>query len=111
MRARQIITDALRRLDKINGVIIMLLNTSGGRDHHITNSCLVAGGRTRGGQIIGATSNVAMQSVPTNMMTGRPDPGGIVLKPEHVLRTLFDEVGIGSEPDLRVDGLPCLLRS
>lgn len=87
------------------------LNAIGGRDHHFTNSCLIAGGGVQGGQIIGASSNVAMESMATNLQTGRPDPGGVVLKPEHILRTLFDEVGIDGRPDLRVRGMPALMRS
>lgn len=86
------------------------LNPQGGRDHHFTNSCLLAGGGIRGGQIIGATSDVQMESMRTNLRTGRPDPAGVVLKPEHVLRTLYDEVGIDRTPDLRVEGIPALMR-
>jgi hypothetical protein len=79
-----------------------MLNTRGGRDHALTNACFLMGGKVRGGQVIGASSDVGMMPTTTNLLTGRPDPEGEVILPEHVLQTLFDEVGIGSAPDLRV---------
>ena len=88
-----------------------MLNSRGGRDHHITNSCFLLGGSVRGGQVIGATTNVAMQSNPTDPRTGRVSPDGVILRPEHVLRSLYDEVGIGDGPDLRVGRLNTLLRT
>ncbi|MEE2786988.1 MAG: DUF1501 domain-containing protein [Myxococcota bacterium] len=88
-----------------------LLNARGGRDHHITNSCFLAGGSVRGGQIIGASTNVAMQASPTNTHTGLPHPDGVILKPEHILRSLYDEIGIDDRPDLRVRRLDTLLRT
>ncbi|MCA9540468.1 MAG: DUF1501 domain-containing protein [Myxococcales bacterium] len=88
-----------------------MLNPRGGRDHHLTNSALVLGGNIRGGQVIGASSDVAMQSVAVDLHTGRPSPEGEIIKPEHILRTLFDEVGIDQTPDLRVTGIPALMRA
>ncbi len=79
-----------------------LLNTRGGRDHSLTNACFLLGGKVRGGQVIGASSDVGMMPTKTNLTTGRPDLDGEVIRPEHVLQTLFDEVGIGEAPDLRV---------
>lgn len=88
-----------------------LLNARGGRDHHLTNSCLLVGGNIKGRTIVGASSDVAMGSLAIDLRTGRPSEGGEVLKPEHVIRTLFDDVGIDRTPDLRVDGIPALLKS
>ena len=79
-----------------------LLNSRGGRDHSLTNACFLAGGKVRGGQVIGASSDVGMQPTPVNLFTGRSDVEGEIIRPEHVLQTLFDEVGIGDAPDLRV---------
>ncbi len=87
-----------------------LLNLSGGRDHHITNSCFLIGGGVRGGQVIGASTDVGMQASTVDVQTGRPSADGEVIRPEHVLRSLFDEVGIGDGPDLRVSGLSTLIR-
>lgn len=88
-----------------------LLNARNGRDHHLTNSALLIGGGIKGGTVVGASSNVGYGSMAIDRRTGRPDPGGEVLRPEHILRTLYDEVGIDRAPDLRVDGLPTLLKS
>lgn len=88
-----------------------LLNARGGRDHHLTNACLVAGGNVRGRQAIGRSSDVALGSLAIDTRTGLPAPDGVVLRPEHVLRSLYDEVGIDHTPDLRVDGLSTLLKS
>ena len=79
-----------------------LLNVRGGRDHSLTNAAFVTGGSVRGGQVIGASSNVGMQPTKTNLLTGQPHPEGEVIRPEYILQTLFDEVGIGNSPDLRV---------
>ena len=87
-----------------------LLNLNGGRDHHITNSCFLAGGSVKGGQIIGASSDVGMEATTVDTVSGQVSPDGTILRPEHVLRTLFDEVGIGDGPDLRVRGIDALLR-
>ncbi|MEE2643392.1 MAG: transcriptional initiation protein Tat, partial [Myxococcota bacterium] len=69
------------------------------------------GGSVRGGQVIGASSDVGMQPTTLNPVTGELDPGGEVIRPEHILQTLYEEVGLGEEPDLRVPALQTLLRS
>lgn len=80
-----------------------LINTRGGRDHHLTNSCFLLGGSVRGGQIIGASSDVGMAPQTVNLHTGAVDPEGEVIRPEHVIQSLFDEVGVDfAASDLRV---------
>ncbi|MEZ4435441.1 MAG: DUF1501 domain-containing protein [bacterium] len=80
-----------------------LLNTRGGRDHHLTNSCFLLGGGVRGGQVIGASSDVGMSPQTVNLHTGAVDPDGEVIRPEHIIQTLYDEVGIDfAATDLRV---------
>ena len=76
-----------------------LLNVRGGRDHSLTNAAFITGAKIRGGQVIGRSSDVGMQPTTTNLYTGMPDPEGVI-RPEHILQTLFDEVGIGEAPDL-----------
>jgi hypothetical protein len=88
-----------------------LLNSSGGRDHHITNSCFVMGGNIRGGQIIGGSTDVGMEAALVDRISGQVSAEGEIIKPEHVWRTLFDEVGIDDSPDLRVQRLETLLRA
>ena len=45
------------------------------------------------------------------LSTGRPDPGGEVLYPEHIYRTLMADVGVEEDvADLRVEPLGALLK-
>ena len=90
-----------------------LLNPNGGRDHSLTNACFLLGGGIRGGQVIGASSNLGMQPTAVNLQTGQslsiPGEGEVIL-PEHILQTLFHEVGISeSNADLRVSPINALI--
>jgi hypothetical protein len=86
-----------------------VINVRGGRDHWLGNSCFLIGGNVRGG-VIGASSDVGMQPSPVNLETGLVDPGGQVIRPEHVLRTLLVDAGItDDEADLRVDPIRALI--
>lgn len=87
-----------------------LLNGYGGRDHALTNAALLLGGKIKGGQVIGASSDTGMSPTATNLYTGLPDPAGEVVKPEHILRTLFAMSGIEDDlADLRVEPIHALL--
>jgi uncharacterized protein (DUF1501 family) len=103
-----------------------LINANGGRDHWLLNAALVAGGNVVRGRVIGASSNLAMNPLPLNLMTGMPVardasmmvggdeiPGEIeVIRPEHILQALYHELGLThDEPDLRCPPLRALLRS
>jgi uncharacterized protein (DUF1501 family) len=88
-----------------------MLNDTGGRDHHLSNSCFVVGGPIKGGSVIGASSDVNMMPQPVNLATGLVDQGGEILRPEHVLRTLFEDVGLGDAPDMRVEPIAAMLRT
>ena len=70
------------------------LNARGGRDHWLSNCCLLAGGNIRGGTVIGASSDVGMEPQHADTSTGLLDRGGEIVKPEHVLRTLLVDAGI-----------------
>lgn len=88
-----------------------LINARTGRDHWLTNSCFLLGGRVRGG-VIGASSDAGMQPQPVDLMTGRVDPDGTVIRPEHVWRTLLVDAGMAEDrADLRVAPVPRLLRA
>lgn len=85
------------------------LNDRGGRDHSLTNACVLAGAGIRGGQVIGASSDVGMEPVAIDLDTGRPDRGGEAPKPEHVIQALFESAGLGGDPaDLRARPLAAL---
>lgn len=73
-----------------------LLNDAGGRDHALTNACFLLGGRVRGGAVVGRSSDVGMQPVGVDLRTGEAQPAGAgeVVRPEHVLQTLYREVGV-----------------
>ncbi len=87
-----------------------LVNANLGRDHSLTNCAFLAGGNIRGGQVIGASSDVGMAPTTTNLTTGASDPAGEVIKPEHIMRALMHDAGIEGDPaDLRVDPLMALL--
>ena len=86
------------------------INESGGRDHALTNACVVAGGNIAGGQVIGRSSDVGLAPIATNLQTGRPDEAGELIHPEHIHRALLLDAGIAEDVmDLRVEPLTALL--
>jgi len=85
-----------------------MMNARGGRDHSLTNACFVLGAGIRGGQIVGASSDLGMTPQGIDLVTGRPDPGGEAPRPEHVLQVLLSDAGIGEEADLRVAPLEAI---
>lgn len=85
------------------------LNANGGRDHSLTNACLLVGGGIQGGRAIGRSSDVGMEPTNTDLLTGQYSPGGEVVKPEHVIRALMTSSGIEDDvADLRVEPLRAL---
>jgi uncharacterized protein (DUF1501 family) len=87
-----------------------MINAQGGRDHSLTNSCLLAGAGIRGGQVIGRSSDVGLRPFPTNLETGLPDEGGELIHPEHIHRALMADAGVEEDVlDLRVEPLNALL--
>jgi len=88
-----------------------LLNAKGGRDHWLGNAALMLGADIQGGRVAGASSNVGMQPMAFDPSTGLVDPAGEVMKPEHVLQTLFEGLGVTNDPaDLRVSPITALLK-
>ena len=100
-----------------------MMNVNTGRDHSLTNACFLLGGNIQGGQVIGASSDIAMSPTKTNLTTGQSDSNGEIVKPEHILQTLMYDAGLldggdvpasegGLDPaDLRVPPLLALLQS
>jgi len=87
------------------------INANTGRDHSLTNACLLVGGGIKGGQAIGASSDLGMEPKGVDLQTGAVSAGGEVVKPEHVLRALMVEAGITDDAaDLRVEPLRALLK-
>ncbi|MFT7625230.1 MAG: hypothetical protein ACI9WU_004421 [Myxococcota bacterium] len=88
-----------------------MLNARTGRDHHLNNACFLLGGPVKGQTIVGASTDVGMQPGAVDLATGLPtkDPEAEILKPEHVIQGMFDELGVEGDPaDLRVDPLTAL---
>ena len=80
-----------------------LLNAQEGRDHWLNNACFMLGGGVAGGRVLGRSSDFGMNPQAVNLTTGQLDPSGEVVRPEHILQALYEEVGITQdEPDLRV---------
>jgi hypothetical protein len=87
-----------------------LLNSSGGRDHSLTNACFLLGGGIRGGRVFGASSDYGMNPQRMNLATGEVDEQGEIVLPEHVHRALLERVGLVDDvADLRVPALSALL--
>jgi uncharacterized protein (DUF1501 family) len=88
-----------------------LLNGNMGRDHSLTNASFLLGAGIRGGQVIGASSDVGMTPQSVNLETGLVDAGGEVIRPEHIHRTLLEGLGITEDiADLRVPSIPILMK-
>jgi hypothetical protein len=47
------------------------INARGGRDHHLSSSCMLAGAGIRGGTVIGATSDSDFLALPIDLNTGK----------------------------------------
>jgi uncharacterized protein (DUF1501 family) len=87
------------------------INANTGRDHWLCNASVVIGADIKGGQVIGASSDVGMQPMAVDLNTGKPDSGGVVLNPEHIILSLMHAVGIKGDPaDLRCDPINALLK-
>ncbi|MBX7114168.1 MAG: DUF1501 domain-containing protein [Myxococcaceae bacterium] len=66
-----------------------LLNGSGGRDHHISSSCLLVGAGIKHNGVFGKTGDVGMTPVRVNVATGLPDESGVNLTPEDIVATIL----------------------
>jgi hypothetical protein len=86
------------------------LNSNGGRDHNQINSMLMLGGGIKGGQIIGGTSDVAMQAQPVDLLSGELSTAGELIGNNHIARTLLHSIGVEEDiGDFRADPLIALL--
>lgn len=95
-----------------------MFNNLRGRDHHLGNSCLVAGAGLKGGLTIGASADVGMMPLYTRLSNGEaivtPDEaelasGAVVtLSPKHVLATVLAAAGLDYSY-LRERPIPALL--
>ena len=95
-----------------------MINTLGGRDHHLGNSCLLAGAGIRTGLTIGESARVGMLPIAMNPVTAEtvelPTDAQlasgelIVMNPAHILTTVFTAAGLTTDV-LRTTPIPALL--
>ena len=73
-----------------------LFNPFGGRDHHLTSSCLLAGAGIVGNQVVGASGDVGMGPGRYDFKEKRvaTGGGGDNIKPEHVAATVLASAGL-----------------
>ena len=86
------------------------LNSQGGRNHSLINSMLLIGAGILGGQVIGASTDVGMQSEFVDLMTGQVSPNGEIITNDHIARTLMHSIGITDDiGDYRQNPIDALL--
>jgi uncharacterized protein (DUF1501 family) len=71
-----------------------LVNSRGGRDHHLASSCILAGPGIRGNIVVGATSDAAMVARLVDLSSGAPDDGGQPIRPADVHATVLHSMGL-----------------
>jgi hypothetical protein len=87
-----------------------LLNSRLGRDHALTNACFLLGAGVKGGTVVGASSDVGMAPQAVDLATGAVSAGGVILRPEHIHRSLLHMIGVEDDiDDLRADAVGALL--
>jgi uncharacterized protein (DUF1501 family) len=87
-----------------------LYNNFNGRDHHISNSCLLVGAGIRGNTVFGASSNIGMAPTRWDHANNRPSDSGQNIQPEHIAATLLASAGL--DPYItRVEPLRAVLRT
>lgn len=83
-----------------------LINTAGGRDHHITGSCLLAGAGVKHNLVIGASGDIDMAPGRINFNTGAPDLlAGLNIFPDNIIATVLASANL-SWANLRMGPLP-----
>jgi uncharacterized protein (DUF1501 family) len=71
-----------------------LINASGGRDHHITNSCMLLGKGIKHNTVYGRSGDVGLSAGIVNHATGLPDASGDQILPDHVIATVMKAANI-----------------
>ncbi len=71
-----------------------LTNSTGGRDHHITNSCMLLGRGVAHNKVVGKSGDVGLSAGFVDFKTGLPDANGQVILPDHIIATVMKAAGI-----------------
>lgn len=87
-----------------------LLNGVAGRDHSLTNACLLAGAGVPHNKVIGASSNQGMAPMRIDPATGLPTgtQNGVMLRPQHVMASVFQSLGYATT-QFQTTGIPALV--
>jgi hypothetical protein len=85
------------------------INVRNGRDHSLTNSCVMLGAGVPHNTVIGASSQRGMNPLPIDPVTGVAlEAGGTTLTPNNIMASLMTSAGMGTDK-LRTDGVPVLI--
>ncbi|MCP3164913.1 DUF1501 domain-containing protein [Myxococcus qinghaiensis] len=71
-----------------------LINSAGGRDHHISNSCMLLGAGVKHNYVFGKSGDIGMSPGTFDLRTGALDPRGENIFPEHVIATVLASAGL-----------------
>ena len=86
-----------------------LINTAGGRDHHITSSCLLAGAGVKHNAVIGASGDIDMAPGRIDFATGASNAlTGLNIFPDNIIATVLASAGL-SYANLRMGPIPAAL--
>ncbi|HEX8437648.1 DUF1501 domain-containing protein [Archangium sp.] len=86
-----------------------LINATGGRDHHLTNSCLLIGAGLKHNMVFGHSGDIGMAPGLVDLKTGAKDSNnGSNILPEHIIATVLASAGLDYSIT-RVDPLRSLL--
>ncbi|QDE88333.1 transcriptional initiation protein Tat [Myxococcus xanthus] len=71
-----------------------LINSSGGRDHHLSNSALLMGAGIKHNFVFGRSGDIGMAPGTFDLRNGASDPNGENILPEHVIATVLASAGL-----------------
>jgi uncharacterized protein (DUF1501 family) len=72
-----------------------LINATNGRDHHLTNSCLLMGAGVKHNTVFGHSGDIAMAAGLVDLKTGAKDSNnGVNILPEHIIATVLASAGL-----------------
>ncbi|RJS17310.1 transcriptional initiation protein Tat [Corallococcus sp. H22C18031201] len=66
-----------------------LINSQGGRDHHLCSSCMLMGAGVKHNYVFGRSGDIGMAPGTFDLRTGAADPNGTNIFPEHVIATVL----------------------
>ncbi len=66
-----------------------LINGAGGRDHHLSNSCLMMGAGVKHNFVFGQSGDIGMAPGTFDLRTGDATPTGENILPEHIIATVL----------------------